>query len=185
VNVARQEGFTLIEVVISMAILGLIMGGISILFVSGTKAESDLSARFTAQTELHIGLDRLRRDVHSACTLQTQSATSVTVAGPPCDVPVVYTWCTQGSGSHFGLYRVTGATCSGGIRYSDFLTSGSVFSYLGPNTTPAGTNSFALARLHVAMTIDANTNSSGGAYSVVDDIVFRNSARCTAGVDCP
>jgi hypothetical protein len=84
------------------------------------------------------------------------------------------TWCTQGSGTRYGLYRITGSSCTGGIRYADYLIGGSIFSYLGPNS-PSG--SYALARVRADLTVDANASNIGGRYEVISDIVFRNSAR--------
>src|SRR5207249_2255631 len=102
------------------------------------------------------GLDRMRKDVHLACSQTAQSATSVTVSEPPCDGTVLVTWCTRGSGSAYGLYRISGSACSGGIDYADYLTGGSIFSYLAQNTTNTtpSTGSNALPRLHVDATVN-------------------------------
>lgn len=178
---AREEGFTLVELLVTMTILGIVMAAITGLFVSGTRAQSDLNSRFTALTELHIGLDRFRRDVHSACSVTSQSATSVTFSGPPCDGSNLYTWCTQATGGHYGLYRAAGASC-GGIRYTDYLIGGSIFGYVAPNSPPG---SYALGRLHLDVTVDANPSDAAGRFRVVDDVVFRNSPRCIVGTNCP
>lgn len=189
---ADERGFTLVELITTMTILMIVLGGISSLFVAGTRSQSDLNRRFQAQTQLRIGLDRLRKDVHSACTalnastgiVLTEGATPTAIAfymPPTCNATNAITWCTQGSGTHYGLYRASGMTCAGAIRYADYLTTGSIFTFHTYNQ-PAG--SYTLARLHV--NIPDNVNGSGsGTYRVVDDIVFRNSPRCTIGTDCP
>jgi hypothetical protein len=67
------------------------------------------------------------------------------------------------------------------------LTSGSIFTYLAPditNTMPS-TGSYAVARLHVAMTVNASPANPANGYVVVDDLAFRKSPRCTAGTNCP
>lgn len=189
---ADERGFTLVELITTMTILMIVLGGISSLFVAGTRSQSDLNRRFQAQTQLRIGLDRLRKDVHSACTALDASTGIVLAEGatptaiafympPTCNATNAITWCTQGSGTHYGLYRASGMTCAGAIRYADYLTTGSIFTFHTFNQ-PAG--SYTLARLHV--NIPDNVNGSGpGTYRVVDDIVFRNSPRCTIGTDCP
>lgn len=189
---ADERGFTLVELITTMTILMIVLGGISSLFVAGTRSQSDLNRRFQAQTQLRIGLDRLRKDVHSACTALDASTGLVLAEGatptaiafympPTCNATNAITWCTQGSGTHYGLYRASGMTCAGAIRYADYLTTGSIFTFHTYNQ-PAG--SYTLARLHV--NIPDNVNGSGpGTYRVVDDIVFRNSPRCTIGTDCP
>lgn len=175
-------GFTLVELITSMTILSVVLSGITGLFVAGTHAQSDADRRFRAQTEMRVALDKLRREIHGACDAAFGTATatplsSVTLSMPP-SCGTVVTWCVQGSGSRYGLYRVDGATCTGGTRYADFLTSATPFEYLPPNYTPSGTGaSYSLAKLHVAMTANVAPGEFSG-YTLVDDIVFRNSGRC-------
>lgn len=175
---AGERGYTIPELLTTMSILLVVLAGVTSLFVAGSKAQADLTARFDVQTELRVGLDRMRREIHSACSAST-TGSSVVLAMPSstdgCITPTTRTWCTQGSGSRFGLYRIDNTSvCSGGVKYADFLTSGSVFTYLGPND-PSG--SYSLARLHVDMTLDEHPENTSASYRVVDDIVFRNSGR--------
>ena len=169
-----EQGITLVELLMVMVILGLVLTGIISLYLSGVGTTANLTASFQAQTALHTGMDKIRKDTHMACSETAQSATSVTLSLPPCDGTVLVTWCTQGSGSAYSLYRVSGSTCSGGVDYADYLTSGSIFSYLGPNVT-AGSN--ALPRLHVDVTVNARPATTSTGYRVVDDLVFGNGPR--------
>ena len=189
---ADERGFTLVELITTMTILAIVLTGITSLFVAGTRSQSDQNRRFQAQTQLRVGLDRLRKDTHSACrALDTSTGlvlaegatpTSVSFYMPPsCAAADSITWCTQGSGNRYGLYRASGMSCAGGSKYADFLTTGSMCTFHTYNQ-PAG--SYTLARLHVDM--PDNVNGSGpGTYRLADDIVFRNSPRCTIGTDCP
>ena len=169
-----ERGFTLVELATSMAILLVVLSGITAAFVAGSRAQSDTEQRFDAQTQLRLGLDRLRREAHSACSASTGSASSVTLLMPSDCTSTAVTWCTQGSGSRFGLYRVDGATCSGGVRVADYLTTGSVFSYTAPDT-PSGSHT--RARLHVDFPVDVEPGDGHAAYELVDDVVLRNSTR--------
>jgi len=180
-RVAEERGYTLPELMTTMSILLVVLTGITSLFVAGSRAQADLTARFDAQTELRVGLDKMRREIHSACdapgAVAGSATTTVTLSLPSgagaCGHTV--TWCTQSTANGFGLYRVDASSvCSGGVRYSDFLTAGSIFTYESPNSPAA---SYLLARLHVDMTLDARQNDAAGQYHVVDDIVFRNSQR--------
>jgi prepilin-type N-terminal cleavage/methylation domain-containing protein len=172
-SVRDDRGFTMIEVIVAMTILIIVLTGVTALFASGTKSQADLEVRLTAQTNLRVGLDKLRREVHGACLASASSATSVTITlGSGCATSI--TWCTQGSGSRYGLYRIVGTTCTGGTMWADYLTSGSVFTMAAKNS-PVG--SYAVARLHVLFTVDADPAVPGGRFGVVDDVAFRNSAR--------
>jgi len=175
----NERGYTLVELLTVMAMLGFVFMGIISLYLSGVRSQSNVSATFSAQTSLHVGLDKMRADVHLACSQTAQSATSVTLSLPvssagTCDGTNLVTWCTQGSGSAYGLYRIVGSSCSGGTKYADFLTGGSIFTYTAQNS-PSGSN--ALPRLHVDITLNTQPTKTTTQYHVIDDLVFRNGVR--------
>ena len=86
---SSEAGFSLVEMVITMAILSVVLGGISTLFVQGLRSESDLNQRFQAQQGARNAVDLVRRDGHRACSVTGASGTSVTfvwwnpTANPP------------------------------------------------------------------------------------------------------
>ena len=178
---ADAAGYTVIELLTVMAILGIVLGGIVTLFTAGSNADADMNRRYRAQYNARLALDRLRRDGHSACGLAAgYSATAVTLyaydsSTPPVCSRATYTWCTIGSSSRFALYRLPGAVaCSAGPKYADWLTTGSVFTFT-PQNTPAGT--YTLARLHVDLRVNLVPTKTTDSYRLVDDIAFRNSPR--------
>lgn len=173
VSVRSERGFTLVELLTVMVILSFVLLGMTSLFIAGVRAQVQQNATLNGEVALHVGLDRLRTDVHSACSETAQSATSVTLSPPPCDGTSLVTWCTQANKGAYSLYRNPGSTC-GGADLADYLTSGSIFTYTAQNS-PAG--SYALPRLHVDITINANRQSGVTKFHIVDDIAFRNGAR--------
>jgi prepilin-type N-terminal cleavage/methylation domain-containing protein len=173
VKVARQDGYTIIELLVSMAILGVVMGAVTVLFVQASTAELDLQNRFQAQQSARLALDKLRRETHcaSAASVATSSSVTLTLATYCPTGSGSVTWCTVGSGSRFALRRKVGTTCDGaGVLWADYLTSGNVFSY-----TPQSTTS--LAKLHIDFPVNVKPSKSVQAYELVDDIVLRNSTR--------
>ena len=61
VLLARDErGFTLSEMVVTMAIMGVVIGAVATLFTSGSKAAVDLNLRFASQTEARLALDTMQ-----------------------------------------------------------------------------------------------------------------------------
>jgi prepilin-type N-terminal cleavage/methylation domain-containing protein len=175
----NERGYTLVELLTVMVMLGFVMLGIISLYISGINAQGNMAATFSAQTSLHVGLDKIRADVHLACSQTAQSGTSVTLSLPvssagTCDGTNLITWCTRGSGSVYGLYRIAGSTCAGGSKYANFLTGGSIFTYTAQNS-PSGSN--ALPRLHVDITVNTTPAKTLTRYHVVDDLVFRNGVR--------
>ena len=169
----REDGYTIIELLVSLSILGAVMGAVTVLFVQASSAELDVRNRFQAQQHARLALDKLRRETHCASAASVATPTSVTLTlGTYCPTGSgSITWCTTGSGSRFALRRKVGTTCDAtGVLWADFLTTGSVFTY-----TPQSTTS--LAKLHVDFPVNVKPSKSVQAYQLVDDIVLRNSTR--------
>ena len=70
---ARRAGFSLIELLVVMVILGVVLAGLTTAFVSGSKAETDLNRRFQAQQQARLALNRIRWDIHCASAAQAQT----------------------------------------------------------------------------------------------------------------
>jgi prepilin-type N-terminal cleavage/methylation domain-containing protein len=170
-----ERGYSLVELVVVMVILGIVLGTLTSVFVSGTKAELDLNRRFQAQQNVRLALDKIRREVHCASSV-TVTAPRVTMVLPavcPSSAGLLtsVTWCTDGSGLRYGLYRQTGTSCSSAaaVKKADYLTTGSVFSCVPPSAST-------LAKLGVDFRVDIDP-SSPSFYRLVDGIALRNSTR--------
>ena len=201
-----EGGYSLVEMITVMAILSVILGSVVALFTAGIKADSDQNQRFQAQQDTRLALDKLRRDVHPACTISTPAtyntwASSVTLyySTDSCTSGShSVTWCTAASGSKFILQRTVATSCTGTlVTIADSLTSANVFAYIPPNShlvtsTSVGLGmtgtdivtqdgAYSVPRLHADLTI--NRSGATHSYRLVDDIAFRNGPRkCAAGV---
>ena len=171
---ACERGYTLVELITVLAILGTVLAAITSVFVAASRAEVDMNQRFRAQQEARLALDKLRREVHFACKLALGSSPpSVTLSlrGDCVTGAGTATWCTVGSGTRWALWRYAGAACSGsGIKSADYLTRGDIFSYTA--ASPASR-----AKLHVELPVDVDTTDSKRAYALRDDLVLRNTDR--------
>ena len=86
-RLSDDGGYSLIELLVVMALLSVVVGGIVTLFASGLNSEADQNRRFQAQQDGRLALDKLRREVHSACTISTPNTyntalSSVTIYFP-------------------------------------------------------------------------------------------------------
>jgi type II secretory pathway pseudopilin PulG len=172
-----QAGYTLAELLVVMATLTIIMGGVTSVFVSGMRAEVDALERFDAQQNARLSLSYLRREVHCATAAsisttgsapnQVQTMTLTMPTGCPTGTGSV-SWCTVGSAARFKLYRKPGATCDAtGRLHSDYLTTGLAFTYNAPTSTSLGT-------LAVDFPVDKTPNDAQRAYRLQDSLVLRN-----------
>jgi prepilin-type N-terminal cleavage/methylation domain-containing protein len=188
-RMACERGYSLIESLVTMLILGIVMSGLTTTFVSASHAELDMNRRFQGQEQARLSLDQLRRELHcaSAVTDLNGSALSsastypaITIAlGSYCQTATAtgfVTWCTAGSGP-WTLYRIDHAvtTCSAGTgarKVADHVTSQQPFS---KPAAQAGVGA-QLPTLHVALSVNA-TGGTTGTSTLVVDIALRNASR--------
>ena len=186
-RLGAQRGYTLVEMLTVLLILGVVMGGLTTVLTSATNADAEMNNRFQAQQATRLALDKLRREVHcsSAATPAGTTTSSITLTLPTyCKTysgSVSVTWCTRNvSTNRYALYRVNGATCTGGVKWADFLIPTStatvcsgalcVFNYSAQSTS-------SLAKLHVDFPVNPKPIRTVDTYELVDDLVLRNSSR--------
>jgi prepilin-type N-terminal cleavage/methylation domain-containing protein len=180
----EQRGYSLIEMLIVLSITSVVMGALTVLFIQASNAEMDTNNRFQAQQTARLGLDKMRREVHCA-SMATPSgqSSSITLTLPNyCKTGNgSITWCTRNvSTNRYALYRVVGSTCSGGVKWADYLVPTSsapdcsgalcIFTYTAQSTV-------SLAKLHVDFPVNVKPSKSVELYELADDIVLRNSSR--------
>ncbi len=179
-----EGGYSLIEMLIVLSIMGVVMGSLTTVFVTASNAELDMNNRFQAQLGARLALDKMRREVHcGSVATPAGSSSSVTVTLPSyCKTGSgSITWCTRNIATNrYALYRIVGSTCTGGVKWADYLVATSsapvcsgalcIFSYTAQSTT-------SLAKLHVDFPVNVKPSKSIDMYELQDDIVLRNSTR--------
>ncbi len=179
-----ERGYSLIEMLIVLSIMSVVMGALTTVFVQASNSELDMNNRFQAQQESRLALDKMRREVHCGSVATPEgSSSSVTLTLPAyCKTGSgSITWCTRNvSTNRYALYRVVGATCSGGVKWADYLVPTSsatvcsstlcIFTYQAQSTS-------SLAKLHVDFPVNVKPSKSVELYELADDIVLRNSTR--------
>ncbi len=67
--VAGQAGYTMLELLMVLAILGTVVGALTTLFVQATNAEFESNRRFQAQQSARVAIDKMRREIHCASAI--------------------------------------------------------------------------------------------------------------------
>jgi hypothetical protein len=175
-----------------LAILLIIVGALTQLFVSASTAQVDMTRRFEAQQEMRLALDKLRREIHCANGVTgTPPTSSIVISlGSYCPTngtgaAAQVTWCTKDKngtvppnpnpalGAPYSLWRHIGSACTGtGRKEADYLTVHNVFIPTGV-ATPSGN----LPTLRVELPVDVKPADAKQRYTLKDDIVLRNATR--------
>lgn len=173
----ENDGFTLIELVVSMAILLILMAALATLMISATRAQTNLDARFQTQEENRLAMSKIEAELHCASAVSPSSgATSTIVLTLPSTCSTgsgSVTWCTKASGSSYALWRVPSSTCdttvSGSRKWATSLSAQNVF------TPDATTHAGAPVFPDVAITF--TTTASSVSYRLTNTIYLRNGTR--------
>jgi Tfp pilus assembly protein PilW len=171
----EQRGLVLMELVVTVAFMGLVIGGITSMLVSATKHETALNLEFQAQESARLALSKLRIDLHCASFVAPASGTVAAVALTLTDCPTgipsgtcSVTWSTVANGARYDLRRVADASCAhpGASTWANGLTAGSIF-------TPAWA-SRTLPAVAVDFSVAAGRKRP---YRLADTIYLRNGVR--------
>jgi prepilin-type N-terminal cleavage/methylation domain-containing protein len=170
----REAGYSLVEMLTVMVIMSIVFTGITQIFISGSKAQTEQSNRFQAQLSTRIALDKIRKDIHCASDVTPYSTSSVTLKLPAgCGGDT--TWCTvavTGFTNRFKLYRQSGTTCgSNGTMIADYLTSAAAFPQYAH---AAGCSCLASLRVDLPVSVKGSTRDQ---YDLTDTVFLRNSTR--------
>jgi prepilin-type N-terminal cleavage/methylation domain-containing protein len=164
-----QAGYTMIELLIVLAILATVVGALTTLFVQATNAEFEMNRRFQAQQAARVAVDKMRREIHCASAITPTGASASISVTLPSQCPTAggsqttVTYDTTGSGQRWQLRRNS-------VKLADYVTLQNVFNYTAPVT---GTS---LGKLTVTLPINTKP-TSGKEWRLVGDMVLRNTTR--------
>jgi len=161
----------LVELLTVTMILGVVLSGLTAVFVSAMNSQVDMNRRFTAQQEARVAVDKMRRELHCASDVTpTGTSSSITVTLPgQCPTAVAHALTTVVYDTQLvsaGRYRLRRA----GVGIADYVTTGAVFTYSSPEAGKRRT-------LHVDLPVNVKPNQTGKTWRLVADVVLRNTDR--------
>jgi prepilin-type N-terminal cleavage/methylation domain-containing protein len=192
---AAEDGVTLVEMLVVMAVLLAILAPLTGSFVSAQTAQVDQTRRFDAQENARLALDRMRKDIHCAHGVTdpysndsggyTIVMTETNTTGQAECPGLVQTnasaaqWCTvpvAGATNRYQLYRENDPDnqCDGaGATFMvDYLTRADIW---GSPTCISGQ----YPTVEVTMPVDVDPSKRPGAYELSDEIALRNADICS------
>jgi prepilin-type N-terminal cleavage/methylation domain-containing protein len=195
VRPAAEHGFTLIEMLVVMAVMLVILASLTAAYVSAQTAQVDQTRRFDAQENARQALDRMRKDIHCAHGVTDPYAndsngftivmTETNTAGQEECPNLVQTnssgvqWCTipvGGATDRYKLYRENDPDqqCDGqdATFMTDYLTRGDIWA------SPTCISS-QYPTVEVTMPVDVDPTKKPGSYELSDQIALRNADICS------
>jgi prepilin-type N-terminal cleavage/methylation domain-containing protein len=197
-RLAQEGGFTLVELLITLTLLGIVMGAITTSFSTGIVSEARTVAEATNEENARLALDRLRMDIH--CASAENLAPGVTTQGgyyivltelkdsnndAQCKKIALASssswveWCTiKITSTRWQLFRDNAKECSGTAStfMVDYIVKPDIW------TVPAPIDCW-----QFGVGVDLITNENPGTtkyqYKLQDTIGMRNSIR-TGGSTC-
>ena len=169
-RLAREGGYTLIELLLVCAILGTVLASLSVLFLSASSSQIDMNRRFRAQQDARVAVDKMRREIHCSDEITPSGVSTAITVRLPAQCPSAggaltnVTYDVVGSGQRFQLRRNT-------VVLADFISEQSAFLY----TAPVAATS--LGRLRLTLPINTTPTNPGKEWRLVADIVLRNTTR--------
>jgi prepilin-type N-terminal cleavage/methylation domain-containing protein len=172
VRLRGAAGYTLIELLTVMVILGVVLTGLTTMFTAGVRAEMRANREYRAQQNARLALDQMRRELHCASQITAASygtaVSTITVTLPAIcpGTATTVTYATQLVSAN--RHRLTRAANGGAaVVVADYLTSDTIFTYYVP----------ASGTLGVDIPVDIDTTDTSSEWRLQDDIVLRNTSR--------
>jgi type II secretory pathway pseudopilin PulG len=186
-----EHGLGVLEVLVVMVIVGIVLGGLTTTFVSGSRAELDLNQRFQAQQQARLALDRIRGDVHCASAAQAQTigaypGVKLAVGNCYASTPTV-SWCVVPAASSPPRYQLWRSTASSSICTSSDPTRLLVADDLTTSTNVLTTPTIpfqGLETVRVDFPVSVNPTTGHDLYELRDSLVAANSTRCASSDGC-
>jgi prepilin-type N-terminal cleavage/methylation domain-containing protein len=190
-----EHGFTLVEMLVVMAVMLMVLAGITGAYVSAQTAQIDQTRRLDAQENARLALDRMRKDIHCAHGVTdpylndsggwTIVMTETNTTGEAECPGLLQTnasgvqWCTipvAGATNRFQLFRENDPDeqCDGtdATFMTDYLTRADLWAsptcIVGQYPT-----------VEVTMPVDVDPSKAPGSYQLGDEIALRNGDICT------
>ena len=195
-----QNGYTLVEVLVVMTLLGVVMGALADGFASASKTEADQTARASNQETAREVLQRMRKDIHCASGAKAQPTLDAlgvpTGTGYTLQLSVSQgqclgvtnesngvQWCSSsvgGSSTRYAVYRTISGDCSAAdalfevdhVTNYGAITGGNIWSL-------APCSSGRLQAVTVNMPVNEQpVTQPARTYDLTDTVAMRNAPAC-------
>jgi len=153
--IKNQKGFSLIEMMVAMAVLGLIVLGLVTFFSGGTRSWVTGQYQLEAQRNARLSMDRMVKEIREGKNITSGSETSITVSVPHFDV----------NGNIDSNYSVTYALNDTTIQrdtnplIESVLTGEAIFKYYNSDTEVTSPDA-TVSKIHINLKVDVDKDDA-------------------------
>ena len=195
-----EAGYTLVELIVVMALLGIILGALVNGFATAIRAETEQTARANDRESAREALERMRKDIHCASGAEAQptldSLGNPTGTGYTLQLAVTQSqclgvttasngvqWCSVsvgGSTTRYEVFRTTTGTCNAtdATFQVDYVTNFGAITGGNLWSLPACSTG-RLQAVSVSLPVNQNpVTQPSETYDLADTIAMRNAPAC-------
>ena len=165
----NQKGFSLIEMMVVVVILGVIVLALVTFFTGGTKSWVAGQSQLKAQREARQAIDRMVREIREGNEIKSNSDSySVTVYIPPFPI--------EGIDERYVFYALSGTTLKrdGNPLIDNVQINGeSIFKYYNNDGTEVNPPDSTVSKVHINLKVDVDKDSNPD-ITLNTDVNLRN-----------
>lgn len=167
-NIKNQKGFSLIEMMVVVGILGVIVLGLVTFFTGGTKSWVSGQYQLTAQRNARQAMDRMVREIREASDIRASSTSSIEINfNTPWNTDLKYSWSgDEGDPILRGVNPLINDVQSLNFKYFDALDI-EVVPTLSDETASK------ISKVHIDLRIDVDKDSKPD-ITLSTDVSLRN-----------
>jgi len=177
--IKNKNGFTLIEMMIVVAILGIIILGLVTFFTGGTRSWVTGQHQLEAQRNARLSMDRMVKEIREGKNITSGSETSITVYIPPLGGNSAYSVIFALSVSGTTIQRDTNPLIDNVLKIAGediFKYYDSVKQYIPNHSDPdinLLNNIYKISKIHINLKVDVDKDGSSD-ITLNADVNLRN-----------
>lgn len=151
----NQKGFSLIEMMVVVVILGVIVLALVTFFTGGTKSWVAGQSQLKAQREARQAIDRMVREIREGKRIMSNSDSySITVYIPP--------FPSEGIAEYYVFYALSGTTLQRDSNplIDNVINGESIFKYYNNDGTEVDPPDSTVSKVHINLKVDVDKDSN-------------------------
>jgi len=173
IKIKNQKGFSLIEMMVVVVILGLMVLGLVTFFTGGAKSWVAGQSQLTAQRNARQAIDRMAREIREGENVKTGSDDDTIIVSIPALGSEIAYDVTYDLSGNITIVRIKNTTSNPLINNVLVISGESIFKYYNSIDTEVTSPDSNVSKVHINLKIDVD-NDGNPDITLNTDINLRN-----------